>query len=142
MKLFANVYRLSRSCSVTYLGILVDVKISGQPFSKIVSFCFSPVFSHKFSLKFFFCWELYFCPFATWKDVSIYFVSNTSQVILAFIFCRCLCYAKKKPQYFTFTVRESFTQSHLTMFRFFFINLLRNLIMCNTLFVKKWGYNN
>ena len=74
-----------------------------------------------FHLNNFFCWELYFCPIiATWNDVSIYFVPNISQVILVFIFCKCLCYAWKKPQHFTFTVRNSLTYSHLTRIQEFF----------------------
>ena len=61
--------------------------------------------------------------FATWNNVSVYFVLNISQAILVFIFCGYLCYARKKPQYFTFMVRKSFTSSHLTKVQAFFYKM-------------------
>ena len=73
-----------------------------------------------FTQIFFFAENYISVLFATWNGISIYFVPNISQVILVFIFCRCLCYARKKPQYFILTIRKSFTWSHLTKVQAFF----------------------
>ena len=86
------------------------------------SFVFHLYLTTNFHLNIFFAGNYISVLFATWNDVSIYFVSNISRYL--FIFCGCLCYARKKPQYFTFTVRKSFTYSHLTKVHAFFYKIL------------------
>ena len=106
MKLFVNVDRLSRSCSVTYVGISFDVKICGWLLGKMVFFAFNNYLATKFHLNNLFAENYIYVLSTTWNDVSFYFVLNIPQVTLVFIFCKYLCYARKKPQYFTFTVRK------------------------------------
>ena len=137
MKLFANVYRLSRSCSVTYLGILVDVKISGQPFSKIVSFCFSPVFSHKFSLKFFFLLGIIFLSICYLKRCINLFCFQYFTSYTSFYFLQMFMLCKEEATIFHIYSKRILHTKPSDYVQVFFINLLRNLIMCNTLFVKK-----
>ena len=64
--------------------------------------------------------------FATWNDASIYLVSNILQVILVFTFCGCLYYARKKPQYFTFMARKSFTKTKVQAFFYKFFEKFNN----------------
>ena len=68
----------------------------------MVFFAFHQYLTTNFHVNNFFCGNYISVLFATWNDVSIYFVSNISLVILVFNFCRSLCYLRKKPQYFTF----------------------------------------
>ena len=106
MNLIFNVYRVSGSCLVIYSGISVDVKIRGWLFNKMVFFAFHQYLN--FHWIFFFVGNYSFVLFATWNDVSIYLVSNISQVILVFTFCEFLCCSRNKPQYFTFMLRKPF----------------------------------
>ena len=137
MKLFANVYRLSRSCSVTYLGILADVKISGQPFSKIVFFCFSPVFSHKFSLKNFFLLGIIFLSICYLKRCINIFCFQYFASYTCFYFLQMFMLCKEEATIFHIQSKRILHTKPSDYVQGFFINLLRNLIMCNTLFVKK-----
>ena len=73
----------------------------------MVIFAFHQYLASNFHLNNFLAGNYISVLFATWNDVSLYFVSNISQVILVFIFCGHLCYARKKPQYFTFTEKKT-----------------------------------
>ena len=71
----------------------------------MVFFAFHQYLATNFHLMNFFAGNYISVLFAAWNDVSIYPVSNILQVILVFIFCGCLCYARKKPQYFKFMLK-------------------------------------
>ena len=77
----------------------------------MVFFAFHHYLAANFHLNIFFVGNYISVLFAAWNDVSIYFVSNISWVILIFIFCECLCYLRKKPQYFTCDFLEKFVLS-------------------------------
>ena len=141
-ELFFNVHRLSGRCLVVYLGISADVKIRGWPFNKMVFFDFHQYLAPNFHLNIFFSLETVFVLFATSNDVSLHLVSNILQVIVLFIFCAFLCYARNKPQYFTFKLRKFFTKSHLTKVQAFFYKVFEkfNNDLCEKR--KKWGYKN
>ena len=63
----------------------------------MVFFAFNQYLITNFHLTVFFAGKYISVHFAPWNDVSIYFVSNILQVVLVFIFCGCLCYARKEP---------------------------------------------
>ena len=63
----------------------------------MVFFAFHEYLITNFHLTVFFAGKYISVHFAPWNDVSIYFVSNILQVVLVFIFCGCLCYARKEP---------------------------------------------
>ena len=63
----------------------------------MVFFAFHQYLITNFHLTVFFAGKYISVHFAPWNDVSIYFVSNILQVVLVFIFCGCLCYARKEP---------------------------------------------
>ena len=93
-------HRLSRSRSVTYLVISVDVKFRGQLFSKIVFFAFHHYLATNVRLNNFVCWELYFCPICYLKWCTNIFCFNYFTSYLCFYFLCIFMLCRKEATIF------------------------------------------
>ena len=99
----------------------------------MVFFAFHHYLVTKFHLNNFFCWELHFCPICYLKwCISVYIVSNISQVILVFVYWGYLWgyLDKKEATIFHIYGQKIFSHKAIWLkFRPSFTKLLRNLII-------------
>ena len=129
MKLFVNVCRISRSCSVTYWGISVHVKICEWLFSKMVFFAFHHYLTTNFHLNIFFAGNYISVLFATSHGVSVYCFKHFTSYP-CFDFLQIFMHYKKEATMFQIYskkilhIKPSDKSSGLA-----FTKYLRNLIM-------------
>ena len=86
MKMFVSVYRLSRSCSVTYWGISVDVKICGKPFREIVFFAFHQYLTTNFHLNIFLLGIIFLSSYLLLEMMCRYILFQIFNKLYLFLF--------------------------------------------------------
>ena len=80
------VYRLSRSCSVTYWGISVDVKICGKPFREIVFFAFHQYLTTNFHLNIFLLGIIFLSSYLLLEMMCRYILFQIFNKLYLFLF--------------------------------------------------------